>query len=360
MLVLSLVSISTLGYDDEPGASDDSNSQVEDEATTAATPTPGFDISHSRAHIEINYNTQTEPQDCGDYDLRPAMQQRGMPTEQHQGQSGWCYAFVASDLVSYRLGQAVSPADIAINYINRHADAVMGNNTAMAQSFPLGGGFTQQAIEGLNGRGVCRSADFPIDLSAAEPTAAIIEDPVTHARSKENIPMPALNRTGLARFFTDGRINQRMSMITQHSFINALNQLAAHPQCTPQFQNLNLSVKVETWSGAEVRGTPESRIAFNKRVNNWLTQQRMVGISYDQNVLSEGATEEMRTDPNATHISTIVGRRFNAAKSRCEYLVRNSQGSCDYNSDFECANNHIWIPRQVLMWSVGLALSIDN
>ena len=35
MLVLSFVSISTMAYDDEPGASDDSEAQVEDEATAS-------------------------------------------------------------------------------------------------------------------------------------------------------------------------------------------------------------------------------------------------------------------------------------------------------------------------------------
>ncbi|MCB9091306.1 MAG: hypothetical protein H6621_10300 [Halobacteriovoraceae bacterium] len=50
------------------------------------------------------------------------------------------------------------------------------------------------------------------------------------------------------------------------------------------------------------------------------------------------------------HVVTVVGRRWNKDKNRCEFLLRNSWGaSCEgIYSDYECDEGSIWLPKKIL------------
>lgn len=319
--------------------------------------------------VVITYDAQEEARGCAEYDLRPAMARKGMASQNYQGESGWCYAFVASDLLSFKLGTKVSAADIAINSINTRPEMML-RSTPMAQSYPLGGGFPSHALNDLNGRGVCLDADFPIDLSKPEPTSEIVTGPDGRPRK---IPAPeiALDFAKVSRNFPDDRIKNLLRGIRQNSFRQALNELPENG-CTPHFQNQTIKGNYHTWRpSTEERNSTEAealkaitarrRVEFAQRVNAFTNAKSIFALSYDTSVES-GSTLKARTveNPTDSHTASVVGSRFNRQKGRCEVLVRNSQSRCDnYSSDFECRDNHFWIPKKLIVIGSGAIYSIE-
>ena len=50
------------------------------------------------------------------------------------------------------------------------------------------------------------------------------------------------------------------------------------------------------------------------------------------------------------HMSTVVGRRYNHDKKRCEFLMRNSWGeTCYPQYKHSCEGGYLWIPERELM-----------
>jgi len=90
---------------------------------------------------------------------------------------------------------------------------------------------------------------------------------------------------------------------------------------------------------------------FVDRIDKLLDKRvpQPIGVSYCPNVLTKGGNYYGLPDC-AGHISVLVGRRYNPAKDRCEYLVQNTWGeSCGlYHSDWECEKGKIWVERSAL------------
>jgi hypothetical protein len=320
--------------------------------------------------VTITYDAQEEAQNCAEYDLRPQMARKGMALRNFQGESGWCYAFVAADLLSFKLGAKVSAADIAINSINTRPEMML-RSTSMAQTFPIGGGFPSFALNDLNGRGVCLDADFPIDLSKPELTSQIVTG---RDGRPQKLPVPeiVLDYEKVSQFFPDERIKNLLRGIRQNSFRQALNELPEN-SCTPQFRNLNIRAGYYTWKPTtqEINTTDsvrlkeltdERRVDFGTRVNAFLNAKKIFALSYDTSVHS-GSTLRARTveNPTDSHTASVVGSRFNRQKGRCEVLVRNSESNCSaYSTDFECRDNHYWIPKKLMLIGSGAIYSIED
>ena len=295
-----------------------------------------------KAPLNITYDAVEERNNCSEFDLRPEMLRMGIPARNYQGESGWCYAFVAADMVSYELGVSVSAADIAINHINSHPQQMI-RSSHIASIYPLGGGFAGQAIGDLNHRGVCLDSDYSIDLSVPEATSIITVGPNGQA-IKTPPPETILNYGKVSELFPNQLIKNLLRNVRQNSFRQALNQLA-ESSCTPQFSDIKLETESYTW-----RPNVQKREEFNSRLDQVLNRRQMLALAYDPSITGRNMySVSIQTNPSDSHISTIVGSRFNSAKGRCEILLRNTERECDsYNTDFECRDNHLWIPKKLM------------
>lgn len=337
---------------------------VQPAQATPATPVPTDRAPFGGNPLELSYNATTERAACEPYDLRDTLigSDRPLPARRYQGDSGWCYAMVLSDLLSLHLRAAVSPADIALNNLNHSMGAHMRDfdsaESALAQVFPLGGGVPPEALRHLNQRGVCLEADLPVDLSVSAPRR-----PPAAGALKDTSPGPAVDADGLMKFFEPAnRASARrlLGAIQSSDFVFALNHLAEHPRCEPRFNDLNVRLDIDSYFApdaerADPPPTYAQREAFWSRLNAALGPGRIVAISYLPEVLTETPREYLREQaPLGFHLSSIVGRRYNAEKTRCEYLVRNTENDCDrYVSDYDCENNHVWVPRQALRLGIS-------
>ncbi|AGH95800.1 hypothetical protein [Pseudobdellovibrio exovorus] len=288
-------------------------------------------------------------ENCEPYDLRESSvgPDRPLPVQREQGASGWCYAMVLSDLLSYKFKATVSSTDIALHHLNSHfTEHWKRYQTASAHSparaFPLGGGRLTMALNDLKSRGVCLEQNFASHLTNQDPPA------MTKAERQPASVDTDITAKGLSRFFSNEHQTNLQSLVKDvkdPQLFSALQKIAAQPHCSPQFRHqfsqMNLQLDIEE------KTSSMSALDFYKRLDDSVSQYKMLAITYSPEVLTSVAP--VNTKKNGTHLSSIVGRRFNKEKTRCEYLVRNSEGSCqDYAQDYECQNNHVWIPRQTL------------
>ncbi len=116
----------------------------------------------------LNFEPQPNPPpDCSPKDLREKM-----PPIRDQDSVGWCYAFTAADLVSFKIGDEISPIDIA-NSTEQNRDSFTQKIAAhfvqpSSIKFRGGtnperpGGNMQEAIDAAQEKGFCRESDLPI------------------------------------------------------------------------------------------------------------------------------------------------------------------------------------------------------
>ena len=308
---------------------------------------------------DLDYNEEQERIDCSNVDLREEMQRRNLPDRRDQDTTGWCYAFATSDLLSYKFGVNVSPADVAVQTIEQnseqfHAEDILAG-TPLRQRFPLGGGFINLALDAMQGQGVCLENDFPSEDS-------LVADVETNARTvsedsgtEENECSECLTQEMYNSIFTLPSLVPVFDLIHDEQFKRVLVRMAQGTCSQRRFVGEEFNVR-GLWHGvsATEKITKEDVIHL---VDQEMNQQNLVGIMFDSGILSKLMES---SGQRANHAASIAGRRFNEEKHRCEYLIRNSESGCGlYLSDYDCENNHVWVPRQIVQRGIGGAYAID-
>jgi hypothetical protein len=301
--------------------------------------------------FSLALNPVRERASCGDVDLRSEFARRNLPDRRHQDTTGWCYAFVGADLVSYELGQNISPADIARQYINTERptslaslEAVMRNPNVIAQAMPLGGGFTKKALEATSTGGFCLESEFPSEdysWSAEQELAMMAKYP------NKDRPMECLNADSIVPLFTGAATADLLSIVRAHDFRRILNRLP-ESVCRSRIP-LPANLRLENLSkkGAEPFDH-QGHDPFYQGIDDVLSGSRPVSLAIHSSVLDRPSAR-LRALRNTNHQVVLAGRRFNAGSGRCEYLIRNSDSSCQtYHAEYECENNHVWVPREVM------------
>lgn len=300
--------------------------------------------------LALDLNADHERADCGQIDLRPEFAQRNLPDRRHQDTTGWCYAFVGADLVSYEVRQNVSPADIARQYINNATpehlaslDAVRRNPVAQFQ--PLGGGFTKTAVEATRPGGFCLESEFPSEdysWSEEQERAMIAMYP-----NKNDRPDECLYTENIVPLFTGIPVRELLGLVHSDDFRRILNQLP-NSVCQSRISlPENLRIQNVARKGREPYNDRRHE-SFYQRIDSVLTGNRPVSLSINSSIFNR-PMESLRSLADAGHQVVLAGRRLNPATGRCEYLIRNSESSCqNYYSEYECENNHVWIPREIV------------
>ncbi len=299
--------------------------------------------------LALELNAEKERTNCENIDLRSEFARRNLPDRRHQDTTGWCYAFVGADLVSYELRQNISPADIARQYINNETPEHLASFEAVwrdpvAQFLPLGGGFTSIAIEATREEGFCLEAEFPSeDYSWSEEQ----EQAMLAMYPNKNRPEECLYTENVVPLFTGAATADLLRLVESDEFKRILNQLP-NSVCQSRIPlPPNLRVESLVKKGPEPFEHP-SHGTFYQRIDEVLSGNRPVSLGINSSVLAR-PMESLRSISSSGHQVVLAGRRFNADSGRCEYLIRNSDSSCQtYHSEYECENNHVWVPREIM------------
>jgi len=208
-------------------------------------------------------------------------------------------------------------------------------------------------------------ADAPILLgpffpapttSVTEQVNAIIQYMKSQNQQLLSPPMAVVTNPNLSLLQTD---------FTQNNFLSFIDQVIPE-DCSENDRlqvnhNYAYSFHEYTAKFLSLEWHEDAPIArsINEELNKGVTKAMPVSIEYCSTVLDAGKSfkEIMSSyDPNCgPHASLVIGRRFNAAKNSCEFLVRNTWFQADpYSNDWEREANkdQIWIEANTLIKAV--------
>lgn len=269
----------------------------------------------------------------------------------NQDSVGWCYAYTASDMLSFKLNKKVSAVSLA-DPPDIEADVAMGAKQ-------VGGIIEGSAKKYLNkNRGVCLEENLPssdfkfcIDQRYQDYVNYLLELARTNKFDQALSTNSCLERD-LRSLFPNVSIPQIQSHIRQkgsRKLIESLNNL----QCS------NLTpVNPQDYEMESHNSFVISQTELVQHLDRQISRG-MVGIGYNYKTMA-GASE------TGGHASLVVGRRVNPENGACEYLIRNSWGkTCDQKEDSElsCHKNcdssgcrysgHFWVSRARMTKSIA-------
>lgn len=261
---------------------------------------------------------------------------------------GWCYAYTAADLLSFRLKQKISAVSLYNSGRSIEADItdIKGK-----------GGDIGEAIETYltKKNGLCLESDLPSS-----------DFKFCAYRDYNNF----LN--SLYQSITDRSLEntQCLSQNLNSAFPGvdyAIVKNYADRYGTKNLAEFLFDYKCKKKSFKNYKIKPINKILpyakldeVMTKIDSLLTSGEVVGVAYDYSAMNEKA------DKTSGHASLVVGRRQNSESGECEYLVRNSWGkdctqnegpgltchkNCDANG--ECRySGHFWVSQARLKKSM--------
>lgn len=299
-----------------------------------------------------------------------------MPPVRDQDTIGWCYAYTAADMVSFKTGRNVSAIDVAINYNNNknlnvavsglsraasslfEADnlsgALRGAATVLkntSQKIMLNsereGGHTNEAIQATQRvGGFCLEQDLPSDSYQTARLGQVLQ----MINEVENVFGQASHNNQDQAYFAASVLCENIGTPLTEIFGNLKVEVIADILVQSYQKDLvtglrNLRCRKRTEMTAQVRNL--SRDSRMEEIDNILSNSGIVGIEYNFKMLNLRGFDNQAV---TYHASTIVGRKWNEEAKTCQYLVRNSWGkSCEpYREPERCEQGYIWIDRDVI------------
>jgi hypothetical protein len=306
--------------------------------------------------------------DCTPLDIRDANPKirENSKLRQHysvprnQDSTGWCYAFVAADLLSAELGVPVSAFHTSAIF-NQHIltskdrEAIEKNRPNFSMIFE--GGWVHTAIKAIQKKNwLCSEEGLPFDKSGPRDTHNLIKKLENIKRRSPNLEQKVIceqiNSLSADFFLTEKELNDISEVLIKNDLNEALS-LYADKACTEVLRNLP-EFKVNSVKTPR-KGTPKEIEEYWKKMNQILNMGKPIALAY---TLDEKIVLDSSEGP---HASVIVGRRWK--NNRCEIKIRNSWGkSCgSYRSGIECNKNEgsFWVDHETLFYTSDYLYFID-
>ena len=292
---------------------------------------------------------------CEDVDIRdkmsPAMRKH-FSVPRDQGSVGWCYGFVAADLVSAEVGQPVSSIHTSALYNQALYKEALENKenqksffrslfniferTRMSSDDPsfstiVEGGFSDLAIQDLvKAGGVCLEKDIPFGggfISFGETLKASLEmidyflemglskTACYRAEVLSSAMLPDVDFENIVFFLQNENINIALNEIVKEHCAD--NQVKV-PDLDVAFMINSKEVRRkhsgESYASAFERAAQKTRKFFSV-IDKKLRSGKPVGVSYDLDQIM---------NHKGAHASLISGRRW--SDGQCHFKIRNSWG----------------------------------
>ncbi len=254
-----------------------------------------------------------------------------------QDSVGWCYAFTAADLLSYKLKQKISAADIAVTHNDGILTRLAKKHLPVDES-KFNGGQIDYAIKKIQKKGACLEKNFLSEDNGYGDLASTLQLLSTGIRK---------NYANICAMFAEKTFRSLNSTqlldIIKHSANEDLVVNLAEKACEPRI-NIN-NIKMTT---LDLSNVPDELGLINA-IDKQLDSNNIIGITYYAGVL-----KDINADLNSPHASSIIDRRFNEKTKECEYLIRNSHGRSEkgYDPSLEVTEGNIWMPKSILYKSI--------
>ena len=296
--------------------------------------------------------TLVNAQTCKEVDLRPQL-----GPIQNQNGTDWCFAYPASDIVSFQLGQRVSPADIAVQYHRDWANRQLKYGLTTTEKLRQAreeeainemGGFVHYSIEATAPGGFCADEKINLnDLVAAKAAG----DPF---RFLDELNMNKFNYASaetvecykfhMIQKLTPWNSFEEIEKIAKQNTLADVSGVMADQACGERIKPVpRIVVKTLEQAFDPVKKTSAvlSEPQTNQ-MNRTISSGKPVAIAvYLEKLKFFNSGDEK----HQRHAMTIAGRKFNPATGKCEYILRNSWGPecesgwkpgvrCDRNSGY--------------------------
>ena len=229
-----------------------------------------------------------------------------LPPVRNQDTIGWCYAFVAADLVSAKLGRAVSAFDIALGYESkRYADTYSPKPSNTGK-----GGFIETALA-ENALGYCSESELKSSGTLYElGTAMTMLDGAYELQTKD---LDCDIYASVSQFSKKLKLKDLPEIIGQNNYSTSLTLLRSRacPNRIKPKQRLESSTIYY----------PNQNYVSKYEIQKALVSDRPVGITVLLNSILHPVPEKQ-----SSHAMVIVGQELNG-KNECEFIIRNSWGS---------------------------------
>ncbi len=279
---------------------------------------------------------------------------------------GWCYAFVAADLISNKIGKEVSAVDIAQTYNKGSISEMFGFDESEIES-----GIAVDATNLAMEKGLClesqvKSEDFAFSKNGGD----LLEE----LKSIEKLYDQYYDRTTYSKYFLRFKKEGRDLDQADTHFYKDLLCSKIDEEWRGVFPNVSIETLISIFSKAsssnkaidglieasckkrikpkqkfklkEIRHNyfPDGKLLMSE-VDKQLEKGDIVGVAYNSDIL-----EDKYETSDGRHASSIVARKFNDKTGSCEYLLRNSWGSgCwTYDKSYKCEDGNVWIPQEYM------------
>lgn len=250
---------------------------------------------------------------------------------------GWCYAFAASDLLTYKLKKTISAADLAINYNNTWINYMLNKLGDGEQDFI--GGWEDDAINGIAKKGgACLEKNLRSEDNGYALLKKTLED--LDKLKTNNGKYTNINCSQAAHaMFPSIKTAEYLNIIDNSSKVEFM-ALLSDKTCEPRISLKG--IKAKKMSAIFESGSNQ----LCDQIDNQLNAKNIVSIGYNAKSLYNIDAKE-----TSLHASVVVGRRFNSTNGECEYLIRNSwgRGCSRYDYRLKCEEGNIWMPKSVLV-----------
>ncbi len=266
----------------------------------------------------------------------------------NQDSVGWCYAYAASDLLSFRLNKKIS----AVSLFQAEGKTIEED---IVNGSKLGGDIQysiKQAI--LKRKGFCLEENLPssdFKFCTDQNYLTFLNGLITSA-TQERFAYDLYTDSCLNQSLQSAFPGMNKEKIINYTKINRQSRLIEFihdTQCRVQFEKEASLLDVRS---VDANGKNSDDIF--KVINEQIEKGDVAAIGYNFNKLNSEAG-------NGDHGSVVVGRRTNPNTGACEYLVRNSWGKdCKINDveglncHKECSNDtcrqtgHFWVSQKRL------------
>jgi hypothetical protein len=266
-----------------------------------------------------------------------------------QGDIGWCYAFAAAELATFKAKKSgskerVSAADIAFRYNRRYYrdQAMYSGIDTSGQD----GGWVDRALRATVVPGFCSEDNAPSEDFAFGSIKETIDEieKFKYAATEHNLPDACLAYERTLEMFP-GLAFDDFSTILQETgdrnleFFEKLNE----KNCDGKRSSLGIKDSVIKDLKAGPDDSPREDLV--KAIDTQLDKNSIAAVGVSFALLRAGGT--------GGHAMTVVGRKFDKEAGECKYLLRNSWGpGCSSNvRKGICAeehSGHFWVKKSDL------------
>jgi hypothetical protein len=287
---------------------------------------------------------------CSDLDIQKINPRIDFPEPVSQLNAGWCYAFVAADMLSAETGKHVSYAHTMAIYNRSLSQSLFSRSKNELQyqfaknkpqfRYVYEAGNATDAIKSVvKTSSVCSEESMPYTVNLI--FIERLDRFQTKLRSKNYVP-------------SENDLNEMKEILTLNRYTNSDPQTVLNNLRTININETYERVMKENCKEF-INLNPLHSITMKKprlsshllnylnSINSVLEIGKPVGIGYNTSLIEVGG--------NGAHASLITARRFN--NETCEYKIRNSWGkTCDkYKPGIECVKEEgsYWVSDKTLL-----------